>query len=326
MGKTRHFYPELEPYNSGMLPVSDLHTLYYEESGNPKGKPAVFLHGGPGGRITPFYRRFFDPEYYRIVIFCQRGAGFSTPKAEIRENTTWDLVEDMEKLRTHLNIHRWLVAGGSWGTTLGLAYAVTHPSRVSGMVLFGIYLGTGMEDNWVYNGGAAHIYPDMYEEFLAPIPEAERGDVMQAYMKRLTCEDEQVRLTAARAWSVWEQYTAKLIPDRKSIRFYKNDVTQALTFATIECHYFSNNLFMPHDTWLLEKCAEIDHIPTILVQGRYDINCPAAAAWELHKAMPSSDLRFIPLGDHWPFSGPMKGAVIKAIDDFKREEYFNGTA
>lgn len=311
------FFPEIEPYHSGMLRVSDLHTLYYEECGNPTGRPVVFLHGGPGGGVSPAYRRYFDPAFYRIVLFDQRGAGQSTPSAELRENTTWDLVADIETLRDHLGIQRWLVFGGSWGSTLALTYAVTHPQRVVGLILRGIFLCRKMEIDWFYQSGASFIYPDAWEKYLAPIPEEERHDLVSAYYRRLTSPDREVRAQAAAAWSIWEASTSHLYLDTEGIRKFEEDIDKALAFARIECHYFTNAAFFSEDGWLLKKVAGINHIPTRIAQGRYDIVCPIRSAWDLTRMMPDADLRIVPDAGHSSFEPGIARELVQATEDFK---------
>lgn len=310
------FYPEIEPYDSGFLPVSDLHTLYYEQVGNPEGKPVVFLHGGPGGGISPAYRRFFDPAFYRVVLFDQRGSGKSTPFAGLRDNTTWDLVADIEKIREKLGIDRWLVFGGSWGSTLSLAYAVTHPGRVVGLILRGIFLVRKIELDWFYQSGASYLFPDAWEKYLAPIPPDERGDMISAYYRRLTGEDETARLEAAKAWSIWEATTSHLYVDEEAIAEYE-DPRKALPFARIECHYFFHKAFFPTDDFLLEKARGINHIPTRIVQGRYDLVCPARSAWDLKQAMPAADLRITPDAGHSAMEPGNKRELVQASEDFK---------
>ncbi|MGV3524157.1 MAG: prolyl aminopeptidase [Candidatus Sericytochromatia bacterium] len=290
-------FPEIEPRHAGFLPVGDGHSLYYEESGNPDGQPVVFLHGGPGGGVTSTYRRFFDPDHYRIVLFDQRGAGQSTPHAHLEHNTTWDLVSDMEKLRAHLGIERWLVFGGSWGSTLALAYAITHAERVTGLVLRGIFLCRPWEIQWLYQQGASRLYPDAFANYLAAIPAAEHGDLVKAYYQRLTSDDPAVRLAAAKAWSVWEAATSKLIPDTDLMAHFEED-DFALAFARIECHYFSHDSFFASDNWLLENVAKIQHIPGYIVHGRYDVVCPVQNAWELHQLWPSAELTIVPDAGH----------------------------
>ncbi|MBX3650166.1 MAG: prolyl aminopeptidase, partial [Burkholderiales bacterium] len=270
-------YPETEPYNSGMLTLDGRHRMYFEESGNPRGAPVVFLHGGPGAGAAAAHRRFFDPAHYRIVIFDQRGAGRSTPLGEITDNTTPLLVADIEKLRRQLGIERWLVFGGSWGSTLALAYAETHPEFVTELVLRGIFLVRKQEIDWFYQRGASAIYPDAWEHYLKAIPASEHGDLVSAYHKRLTSDDPAVRLAAAKAWSIWEGSTSKLYTDPKFLSRYAAD-DFAVAFARIECHYFVNKGFM-REGQLLEDVHKIRHIPTVIVQGRYDVVCPIESAW-----------------------------------------------
>ena len=311
----RDLYPPIEPYNTGKLKVSQLHTIYYEESGNPQGKPVVFLHGGPGGGIVPMYRQYFDPQQWRIVIFAQRGCGQSTPYAELRENTTWDLVNDIEQLRQHLNIEKWVVFGGSWGSTLALAYSQTHPDSCKGLILRGIFMLRSSEISWFYQEGASYIYPDAWEEYLRPIPLEERGDLLSAFYKRLTSDDKQVRLAAAKAWSVWEASTSKLIPSVASKqRFGMAEFAEA--FARIECHYFVNKGFFERENLLLENVDRIRHLPAVIVQGRYDVVCPMKSAWELHKAWQEAEFIVIPDAGHSVSEPGIKDALIKASDRF----------
>ena len=311
----KDLYPPIEPYNQGKLKVSDLHTIHYEESGNPDGKPVIFLHGGPGGGITPMYRQYFDPQQWRIVIFDQRGCGGSTPYAELRENTTWDLVSDIEKLRQELNIEKWVVFGGSWGSTLALTYAQTHPDSCKGLILRGIFMLRASEIRWFYQEGANHIYPDAWQEYLKPIPPEERGDLLSAYYKRLTSEDRQVRLEAARAWSVWEASTSKLIPSKASQqRFGQAEFAEA--FARIECHYFVNKGFFERENLLLENIDRISHLPGVIVQGRYDVVCPMITAWELHQAWQSAEFIVIEDAGHSVSEPGIKDALIRASDRF----------
>jgi proline iminopeptidase len=309
-------YPEIEPYHTGFLKVSDLHSIYYEEAGNPQGQPIVFLHGGPGGGTGPAQRRFFDPQFYRIILFDQRGCGKSTPFAELLENTTWDLVEDIEKLRRSLGIERWVVFGGSWGSTLALAYATQHPQPVRGLILRGIFLCRSSEVHWFYQDGASHVFPEAWEKYLAPIPLEERGDLVQAYRRRLTHADERVRLEAAVSWSVWEASTTHLFQDQKSIQ-ESAEPQKALPLARIENQYMLNRAYMKSDTYLLEKAAEINHLPCRIVQGRYDMCCPATSAWELTKAMPRADLRLVPDAGHSAMEPGIASELVRATDDFK---------
>ena len=312
-------YPVIEPFDTGRLKVSPIHELYYEQVGNPTGKPAVFLHGGPGGGITPEYRRYFDPEIYRVVLFDQRGSGRSTPPASLEENTTWHLVSDIEQLREHLRIDTWQVFGGSWGSTLALAYAETHPKRVCELVLRGIFLCRPKEIQWFYQEGASAIFPDVWEEYLKIIPERERSDMVSAYYRRLTSEDHTVRLEAARAWSIWEGSTSKLFFDPEMIEKFANPEF-ALAFARIECHYFMNNSFFNSDNYLIENVEKIRHIPSIIVQGRYDVVCPLTSAWDLHKAWPEAQLHIIPDAGHSISEPGIIDALVEATDKFAREQ------
>jgi proline iminopeptidase len=313
----RSLYPEIEPFDSGFLKVSALHTLYYEQSGNPNGKPVVFLHGGPGGGTNAKCRRFFDPAVYRIVLFDQRGCGKSTPHAELTDNTTWDLVADIERLREELAIDRWQVFGGSWGSTLALAYAQTHPDKVSELVLRGIFMLRRWELEWFYQKGCDALYPDAWETYLNAIPEAERGDLMQAYYKRLTGDDAQTRSDAARAWSVWEGATSFLWQDTSHIASSAEDEF-ALAFARIECHYFVNGGFFEHDDQLLRNVERIRAIPTVIVQGRYDVVCPMRSAWDLHRAWPEADLRIVQDAGHSAFEPGIMHELLEATDRFGR--------
>ncbi|MGZ3775137.1 MAG: prolyl aminopeptidase [Pseudobdellovibrionaceae bacterium] len=310
------FFPTIEPFNKGMLKVSDIHTLYWEECGNPQGRPIVFLHGGPGGGVSPDYRRFFDPKTYRIVLFDQRGSGQSTPCAEIRENTTWDLVNDIESIRKMLNIEKWVVFGGSWGSTLALTYAIMHPEKVKALVLRGIFLCRPSEIQWFYQEGASQLFPDIWDEYLKPIPENERHDLVAAYYKRLTHENSDIRLQAAKAWSKWEAATSRLIIDQKAINEF-DEPEYALSFARIECHYFTNNAFYKTNNWILENVEKIRSIPAAIVQGRYDVVCPMRSAWDLHKAWPEARLTVIPDAGHAAAEAGTRSALIEATEDFK---------
>jgi len=315
MAELRTLYPDIEPYASGMLKVSPLHTLYYEQCGNPKGKPVIFLHGGPGAGCNAKSRRFFDPARYRIVLLDQRGSGRSTPVAELTDNTTWDLVADIERLRTQLGIARWQVFGGSWGSTLALAYAETHPDRVTELVLRGIFLLRRWEIEWFYQKGCDAIYPDAWEPYLAAIPEAERGDLVAAYYRRLTSPDASVRLAAAKAWSVWEGGTSYLLPNADYIASTGTDEF-ALAFARIECHYFVNRGFFQRDGQLLHDAHKLKNIPALIVQGRYDVVCPMRSAWDLHRAWPEADLRIVPDAGHSALEAGITHELIAATDRF----------
>ncbi|MDH3624450.1 MAG: prolyl aminopeptidase [Myxococcales bacterium] len=310
-------FPEIEPYDSGFLGVDDIHSVYYEQCGNPEGKPAVFLHGGPGGGCNAVHRRFWDPSAYRIVLFDQRGCGRSTPHAELRNNTTWHLIEDMERLREHLGIERWQLFGGSWGSTLSLAYAQQHPSRVTELVLRGIFLLRRREILWYYQEGASRIFPEAWQEYLAPIPRDEREDMLGAYYKRLTSSQQDVRMAAARAWSTWEGSTSRLIPDADLIKRTGEDQF-AEAFARIECHYFINGGFFENDGALLENIARIQHLPAIIVQGRYDVVCPAESALELHRAWPGSQLVVVPDAGHSALEPGITAQLVAATESFAR--------
>ena len=290
-------FPEIAPFDSGHLQVDDLHSVYYEQCGNPGGKPALFVHGGPGGGSSPVHRRFWDPSVYRVVLFDQRGCGRSTPHAELRNNTTWDLIADMERIREHLRIERWQLFGGSWGSTLALAYAQQHPERVTEMILRGIFLLRQHEIAWYYQDGASRIFPEAWQSYLAPIPEEERGDMVDAYYRRLTSSDRKERLGAARAWSMWEGSTSRLIPDSQLVA-RTGEASFAEAFARIECHYFINRGFFDDDNHLLDHVDRIAHIPSIIVQGRYDIVCPVESAFQLHRAWPTALRIIAPASGH----------------------------
>ncbi len=312
----RILYPPIEPYKEQSLPVSDLHTLHFEECGNPAGRPVLFIHGGPGGGIEPVYRRYFDPELYRVILVNQRGSGKSTPHAEIRENTTQHLVSDMERVREAVGVERWLVFGGSWGSTLGLAYSQAHPDRVTGLILRGIFLCRDEEIHWFYQDGASRIFPDRWEQFLAPIPTDERHDLLNAYYRRLTSDDALVRVEAARDWSTWEGATSKLFVDEKSVERFGQDQF-SLAFARIECHYFVNRAFLEPDQ-LLRDVAKIQHLPAVIVQGRYDMVCPLRSAWDLHRAWPEADLQIVPDAGHSITEPGIVDRLIAATDKFAR--------
>jgi proline iminopeptidase len=315
--KLRELYPPLSLSKSGFLRVSDVHELYFEESGNPDGIPAVFLHGGPGGGTEAKMRRFFDPKRYRIVLFDQRGCGKSRPHASLLDNTTWDLVADMEKLREHLRIESWLVFGGSWGSTLALAYAETHPERVTHLVLRGIFLLRRWELEWFYQdpGGAAALYPDLWEHYIEPIPPDERTDMMAAYYRRLTSKDPAQLSRAAKAWALWEAATSFL--KRNSLYTAKlGQDTHSEAFSRIECHYFVNGGFLSTPNQLIENVGRIRHIPAVIVQGRYDIVCPMRSAWELHRAWPEADLQIVPDAGHSAFEAGNTHELIRATDRF----------
>jgi proline iminopeptidase len=318
MSALRSLYPDVEPYRTGRLAVSDIHELYFEESGNPNGKPVVFLHGGPGGGTEPKHRRYFDPSAYRIVLFDQRGCGRSTPFASLEENTTWHLVEDMEKLRKHLEIERWQVFGGSWGSTLALAYAETHPDRVTELVLRGIFLLRREEIRWFYQEGASWLFPDAWEEYLTHIPEAERHDLLRAYYARLTSPDPAVQRAAAKVWSVWEGRTSCLIPNPELIARTASDEF-SLAFARIESHYFVHEGWLTNGRELLAPAnvEKIRKVPGVIVQGRYDVVCPAKSAWDLHRAWPEADFRLVPDAGHAASEPGIVHELVSATDRFR---------
>lgn len=290
-------YPEIKPYNEFDLEVSDLHTIHVEESGNDKGQPVIFIHGGPGGGIEPVYRRYFNPEKWRIIIFDQRGCGKSTPHAELRENTTWDLVNDIEKIRSYLEIPAWVVFGGSWGSTLSMSYAIMHSDRCKALILRGIFMLREKEIRWFYQEGCSYIYPDAWERYLQPIPEDERDNLVNAYYKKLTSSDHDERIQAAKAWSIWEASTSKLYQNQGSLHHFE-DSKVADAFARIECHYFINKGFFEKETWILDNIDKIRNIPSVIIQGRYDVVCPMISAWDLHSVWPEADFHIIQDAGH----------------------------
>lgn len=310
----RILFPEIKPYSTFQFPVDDLHTLYVEECGNPQGLPVLFLHGGPGAGCEPMHRRFFDPERYRIVLFDQRGAGQSTPHAELHNNTLWHLIADIEKLRAHLGIQQWVLFGGSWGSTLALAYAETHPERVLGLILRGIFLCREDDIQWFYQSGASRLFPDLWEHFLAPIPVAERHDLLTAYYHRLTSSNELERLRAAKAWSVWEGSTLTLESNSSVIEHF-GEARIALSLARIECHYFFNHCFMEPGQ-LLRDAGRLHSIPGVIVHGRYDVVCPLDNAWALHQAWPQAELRIVTPAGHAVSEPGIVDALITATQQF----------
>jgi len=313
----RQPYPPVQPYRTHRLKVSDLHEIYVEESGNPLGKPVVFVHGGPGGGTEPWHRQFFHPDRYRIILFDQRGCGRSTPHACLVDNTTWTLVEDMETIRQTLGVERWVVFGGSWGSTLALAYAQTVPDHVAGLILRGIFLLRREEIRWFYQEGASWMFPDAWESYVAPIPESERDHLLAAYYARLTSEDPQVRRAAARAWSVWEGSTSKLFTSSDMVNRYAED-RFAEAFARIECHYFVNDGFFEHPEQLLTNIDRIRHIPAVIVQGRYDVVCPPRSAWDLHRAWPEAEFHLVPDAGHAASEPGILSHLLDATDRFSR--------
>jgi len=305
-------YRPIEPFATHTIDVDNTHRLYIEESGALNGVPAVFLHGGPGAGCEPAHRRFFDPERYRIVLFDQRGSGRSVPHAELRENSTLHLISDMERIRETLDIERWMLFGGSWGSTLALAYAQSHPERVSALVLRGIFLCRPEEIDWFYQEGASWVFPDWWQDFLAPIPTEERHDLLHAYHRRLTGEDEVARMAAAKAWSIWEGRTATLLAN-ENVRSHFSDPHVALSLARLECHYFVNHAFLEPNQ-LLRNTHRIGDIPGVIVQGRYDLICPMRSAWALHRAWPKAELVVVPDAGHSGFEPGIRRALVEATD------------
>jgi proline iminopeptidase len=317
----RDLYGPVEPFQAEMLKVSTRHSIYFEQCGLPEGLPAVALHGGPGGGASAEMRRFFDPRRYRIILFDQRGCGRSTPFADVEENTTWDLVADMERLRVRLGIERWLVFGGSWGSTLALAYAAMHPERVAGLVLRGVFLLMEEEIRWFYQDGAGRLFPDAWERYVSPIPVHERGDLVAAFHRRLMSDDRGVRLAAARAWARWEGETISIAgPTALPARFHEDRFVEA--FARIECHYFVNKGFFPTDGWLLAQAEKYRRIPTRIVHGRYDVCTPLSSAWALKRAWPEADLEVVPDAGHSSLEPGIVDALVRATDHFAQARRF----
>lgn len=308
-------YPKAEPYQIDFLDTSVLHKIYIEQSGNPDGKPVLVIHGGPGGGTKPSYRRYFDPAHYRIILVDQRGCGKSTPHADLTDNTTQHLIADFESIRKQLGIERWQLFGGSWGTTLGLAYAQQHPEVVTELVLRGIFLGRQEELQWLYQHGTSMMFPEAWEDYLAPVPIDQRDNLILAYHKLLNDPSAEIRQNAAKAWSVWEASTSKLEPDPEMISDFHND-TFSTAFAQIENHYFSNQLFL-RPNQLLDDCDKIQHIPTHIVHGRYDVVCPVTNAWELHKKLPDSELFIMPKSGHSISEPEITEQLLKSTEQFK---------
>ncbi|NNF53298.1 MAG: prolyl aminopeptidase [Acidimicrobiales bacterium] len=316
MSERRPFYPEIEPYDTGMLAVSDLHSIYFEESGNPDGKPAVFLHGGPGAGSNPKHRRLWDPTAYRIIVFDQRGCGRSTPHAELRENTTWDLVADMERLRDDLGIDRWQVFGGSWGSTLALAYSQTYPDRVTEIILRGIFLLRPWEIQWFYQRGASAIFPDLFAAYCDHVAPEEQDDLLSAYHRRLNSDDPAVVSAAAAAWSAWEGSTLSLLPRPDLVETF-TDHHLAVSLARIESHYFVNGGWFESEDQLLRNVDWIRDIPAVIVHGRYDVITPIQNAWDLKQAWPEAELIISPDAGH-SFDEPANlDVLIRATDRFR---------
>jgi proline iminopeptidase len=311
------FYPEIKPYVTHRLRVDDIHTLYIEESGEPDGIPVLFLHGGPGAGCQPFHRRFFDPNRYRIILFDQRGCGRSTPHAELRANDTGRLISDIEAIRALLGIREWLVFGGSWGSTLALAYTQAHPGQVLGLILRGVFLCRKREIDWFYQDGASRVFPDYWQEYLSVVPESERGDMLKAYHRRLTGMDEVARMAAAKAWSLWEARSASLLPAKELIHHF-SDPHVALSLARIESHYFIHDAFLEPNQ-LLRDVDRLSGIPGIIIQGRYDLICPMESAWQLHQAWPGSELKIIDDAGHSADEPGIGQALVQATDLFAGE-------
>lgn len=319
----RSLYPEIQPYVSHSIAVEPPHVLHVEECGNPHGIPVLFVHGGPGTGCAAWHRRFFDPSRCRIILFDQRGCGRSTPHAELAGNTTQALVCDMETLRERLGVERWLLFGGSWGSTLSLVYAETHPERVLGLVLRGIFLCRPREIQWFYQEGAGRIFPDLWEEFLAPIPAAERGDLVRAYYRRLTGDDEVTRMAAAKAWSVWEGSTSTLLPNPAVVDHFA-DPFNALSLARIECHYFAHDSFLEPDQ-ILRDASRLHGLPGVIVHGRYDVVCPLESAWALHAAWPEAELHIVAEAGHSASEPGIVDALVTATDAFARRLEASGS-
>lgn len=312
---SRDLYPHIEPYDSGMLALDGLHTMYWEQSGNPRGVPVVFLHGGPGAGSAPNHRRFFDPRHYRIVVYDQRGAGRSLPLGELRDNTTPQLVADLETLRAHLGIPRWLVFGGSWGSTLALAYGESHPEACLGFVLRGIFLCRKSEIEW-FLYGLRNIFPEAWREFAGHVREDEQNDLLSAYYRRLTDPDPAVHMAAARAWSTYEGRCSTLLPNADTVAYFASDGV-ALGLARMEAHYFHHDIFLPENA-LLDRVGRLRGLPAVIVQGRYDAVCPAVSADDLHRAWPEAEYHVVPDAGHSAWEPGIRLALVRATDAFKR--------
>lgn len=309
-------YPEIEPYHSDNLRVSNVHRIYFEESGNPNGIPVLFVHGGPGGATSPLDRQYFDPSTYRIVLFDQRGCGNSDPQASLHDNTLPHLISDMEQLRRRLNVESWMLFGGSWGSALSLAYAETHPERVNALVLYGICTGRRSELAWFFRGGAAQLFPDAWEEFVDIIPDSERNDIISAFYRRLTATDPALRRAAAEAWTKWEARICTVYPDPGKIETFTTPVS-AEAMARIECHYWMHDGFLDYDDQILRGIDNIRHIPATIVQGRHDVVCPMRTAWDLHTVWAEAGFEIVPGGGHAPDEPAMAEALVRATDDMR---------
>jgi len=309
-------FPEIEPYRTSYLDVSGGHRLYYEECGNPTGMPVLFLHGGPGAGVTPKHRRYFHPDYWRVILFDQRGAGQSLPHAATEDNTTWDLVADIERIRMHLGISSWTLFGGSWGSTLALCYAIQYRGRVDGMILRGIFLGREREVKWLYQDGASRFHPEAFRDFADPVSKAERGDLIRAYHRLLNHADPEVRYLAARSWSGWEGGLGKLLPDPDMVKEFQ-EPGLSLAIARLECHYCVNRFFLPSDNWIIEHVENLIGIPCRIIQGRYDMTCPPESAFALHSALPGSEWRMVADAGHSASDPSLASALVQAVWDFQ---------
>ena len=315
-----NFYTNTEPFDSGFFQTTDGsgHELYWERIGNPNGIPVVFFHGGPGGGIQAAYRQFFDPEHYQVIMFDQRGAGKSKPHASLENNTTWHSVQDAEELREKFGIDKWIVFGGSWGATLSMVYAETHPERVTALVLRGLFMCRQQEIQWFYQSGASRLFPEAFEQYREFIPKDEQHDLVSAYYKRLTGDDEAIRLEAARRWSIWEGSTSQLVPEGDFVDGF-GDAQFALAFARIECHYFTNKIFLDSDSWILDNAYKLKEIPTTLIHGRYDVVCPIENAWDLKKKMPHLDLQIMSHSGHSTFEPEIEQALLTIMEKLKTQ-------
>lgn len=312
-----NLYPEIQPFKEFYLQVSDIHNIHVEQVGNPDGKPVVFLHGGPGAGIDPIYRQYFDPEFYHVILIDQRGSGKSKPHAELEQNSTWEIVEDLEKVRKHLGIDKWLVFGGSWGSTLGMAYATKHSDNITGLILRGIFPGRKQDIDWFYNsGGASKIFPDAWEHFLEPIQENKRDDLISAYYDLLRSDKKDERLSAARSWSIWEASTFKLIQSQNILDAFGEEEL-ALALARLECHFFINNFWFETDNYLLENARKYKHLPIRIVHGRYDVICPVDCAFLLKKECPDAELAIVPDSGHSMLEEGITAELVRATEEFK---------
>ncbi len=315
--KLRTYYPAIEANFTKKMKVDDIHEIYYEESGNPNGMPVLFLHGGPGCGTAPSCRTYFDPEFYRIILLDQRGSGKSTPHACLKDNDTWHIIEDIEKIRKDLNIDKWLVFGGSWGSTLSLCYAIKHPDKVLGLILRGIFLGRREDINWIYEvGGANNFQPEAFEKYVSILNDDEKDDIISAYYKRLTSPDQKTREIAAKHWSMWEGSLVTLLPDPNLENSF-GEINYAISMATIECHFWMNNMFWEDDNYILNNAEKIKDIPTIIVHGRYDLDCRAIGAYELSKKLDKCELNIVDATGHSSGEPGIVDGLIKATDKFR---------